>query len=117
VVQSLIESPTILKVGVNILGDGKKLLRDFGIPAKGLVELAPLASALYPKPLKDANFNLPACRVRLDKMVDLYTGRLLAKGPERQSNWEQDLTEEQKECKRSLPAKGDSLIGGYRRSK
>ncbi|TFK67627.1 hypothetical protein BDN72DRAFT_88814 [Pluteus cervinus] len=37
--QAIIESPVIPKLGVNILGDGRKLFQDYGIVARNLIEL------------------------------------------------------------------------------
>ncbi|TDL20638.1 ribonuclease H-like protein [Rickenella mellea] len=50
-VLEIIESPDIVKTGANILNDGKKLLRDFGIQARNLVELGALALQADPLPL------------------------------------------------------------------
>lgn len=48
--QALLENPDIPKVGVNILNDGRKLFRDYGILAKNLVELGAVAFIADPDP-------------------------------------------------------------------
>ncbi|CAO3645483.1 unnamed protein product [Cunninghamella blakesleeana] len=47
-----LESKTIYKTGVNIIGDGKKLVRDFGIYTNGLIDLIHLSNE-FGKPLTD----------------------------------------------------------------
>ncbi|KAF9242290.1 ribonuclease H-like protein, partial [Melanogaster broomeanus] len=86
-VMEVIESATIVKTGANILNDGEKLYRDFGIHARGLVELGALATRA------DDRFALVYNReiVSLSKMVAMYLGKTLLKGKERTSNWEADL--------------------------
>eukprot|EP00808_Paulinella_micropora_P012215 g65910.t1 len=49
-VLKLLESATILKVGVGCLHDAKKLRRDFGVAMRGCLELAPLLAPLLPHP-------------------------------------------------------------------
>ncbi|KAJ3556537.1 hypothetical protein NP233_g11955 [Leucocoprinus birnbaumii] len=84
--QALIENPKIPKVGVNILNDGKKLFRDYGIMAKNLVELGSVALVVDPSPISNRKI------VSLAKLVERYCGKMLDKGPERTSNWEEPLT-------------------------
>ncbi|KZT22911.1 ribonuclease H-like protein, partial [Neolentinus lepideus HHB14362 ss-1] len=89
-VQEVIESPDVLKIGANIAGDGKKLYRDFGILPKSLLELGALAQKA------DNNFKQRKI-CALAKTVALYEKKTLSKGPVRSSNWEAELSEEQKE--------------------
>ncbi|KAG9313751.1 ribonuclease H-like protein [Chiua virens] len=85
---AIIESADVVKTGANILNDGEKLYRDFGIRAKGLVELGAIATQA------DTNFCSVYNRdvVSLAKMVAMYLGRTLLKGKVRTSNWEADLS-------------------------
>ncbi|KAH7882896.1 ribonuclease H-like domain-containing protein [Phlebopus sp. FC_14] len=105
-VVEVIESGSIVKTGANIMSmnsarssvfllrshahstdDGGKLYRDFGICARGLVELGALAKKA------DDNFTSVYNReiVSLAKMVAMYLGKTLLKGKVRTSNWEADL--------------------------
>lgn len=89
--QALIENPKIAKVGVNILNDGKKLFRDYGIMAKNLVELGSVALVVDPKPIAKRKI------VSLAKLVERYCGKILDKGPVRISDWEKPLSVSQRE--------------------
>lgn len=75
--------------------DGQKLYRDFGIRARGLVELGGLARNA------DATFGLVYNRevVSLAKMVAMYLEKTLVKDSVRTSNWEAKLTAEMIKCK------------------
>ncbi|KAG2134117.1 hypothetical protein DEU56DRAFT_888707 [Suillus clintonianus] len=86
-VLEVIESPKIVKTGANIHNDGEKLYRDFGIMARGLVELGALAH------VADDAFSRVYKRriVSLAKMTATYLERNLVKSKERTSNWEGDL--------------------------
>ncbi|TFK67625.1 ribonuclease H-like protein [Pluteus cervinus] len=105
--QTIIESPHIPKLGVNILGDGRKLFQDYGIVAKNLVELGGVVAqadivpgtcqdtsqqnneaGVQPKanPLIGGPFGRKM--VSLAKLVERYCGKTLEKGTERSSNWE-----------------------------
>ncbi|OJA16521.1 hypothetical protein AZE42_00655 [Rhizopogon vesiculosus] len=86
-IQEVIESPSIIKTGANILNDGEKLYRDFGIIARGLVELGALAHFT-----DDAFSSIYKRRVvSLAKMTAMYLKRHLVKSKERTSNWEGNL--------------------------
>ncbi|KAF8557464.1 ribonuclease H-like protein [Imleria badia] len=84
----VIESADVVKTGANILNDGEKLFRDFGIRARGLVELGAFATKA------DDTFSTIYNReiVSLAKMVAMYLGKTLLKGKVRTSNWEADLS-------------------------
>ncbi|KAG5653721.1 hypothetical protein H0H81_011128 [Sphagnurus paluster] len=88
--QALIEDPEIPKLGVNILNDGKKLFRDYGILAKNLVELGAIAAAADPDGPKRRI-------VSLSKLTERYCGKTLDKGSERVGNWEAPLDQQQLE--------------------
>ncbi|KAI6145225.1 ribonuclease H-like protein [Pisolithus tinctorius] len=89
-VLEVIECPNIVKTGANIKKDGEKLYRDFGIRARGLVELGALAAKA------DEKFKTVYKRevVSLAKMVSVYLGKTLVKTSVRTSNWEAKLTSE-----------------------
>ncbi|KAL5531107.1 hypothetical protein ACEPAG_3983 [Sanghuangporus baumii] len=111
----LLENPHVAKIGVNILNDGKKLARDYGVHPQGLIELGGLArqaDADYveryfraseviqktsctiadPKP----KMRKPGAKINLATVTAMYTGCELPKGPVRTSDWEiQPLNEKQ----------------------
>ncbi|KAL5536567.1 hypothetical protein ACEPAF_389 [Sanghuangporus sanghuang] len=115
VIQELLENTHVAKVGVNILNDGKKLARDYGVHPQGLIELGGLArqaDADYveryfraseviqktvctitdPRP----KMRKPGAKINLATVTAMYTGCELPKGPVRTSNWEiQPLNETQ----------------------
>ncbi|KAI9309019.1 ribonuclease H-like domain-containing protein [Cunninghamella echinulata] len=76
-----LESKAIFKVGVNIVGDGKKLIRDFGIYTNGLLDLGFLSQDIG-NPLKK-EFTGKSLRA----MVGLYIGKNLPKGKVQLSDW------------------------------
>ncbi|KAL5513500.1 hypothetical protein ACEPAH_3899 [Sanghuangporus vaninii] len=107
VIQELLENIHVAKVGVNILNDGKKLARDYGVHPQGLIELGGLArqaDADYveryfraseviqktactiadPRP----KMRKPGAKINLATVTAMYTGCELPKGPVRTSNWE-----------------------------
>lgn len=88
--QALIESAKIPKVGVNILSDGKKLFRDYGILARNLVELGSVALTVDPALVWRRKI------VSLAKLVAHYCGKTLAKDFVRTSDWESTLTPRQR---------------------
>ncbi|KAI6112390.1 hypothetical protein EDD17DRAFT_1875382 [Pisolithus thermaeus] len=87
-VLEVIESPNIVKTGANIKNDGEKLYRDFGIRARGLLELGSLAAKADEKFTTLYNREV----VSLAKMVSRYLGKTLVKSSVRTSNWEAKLT-------------------------
>ncbi|TFK31280.1 ribonuclease H-like domain-containing protein [Crucibulum laeve] len=89
--QELIENPTIPKIGVNILNDGKKLFRDYGILAANLVELGAIALVADPAGKPGGQRKI----VSLAKLVEHYCKKILEKGSERTGNWELVLDQNQ----------------------
>lgn len=78
------------------LDDAMKLYRDFGILSRRCAELGAMAHQA------DENFKKSYKRniVSLQKIVDMYLSKHLAKPPVRTSNWEASpLTREQVECR------------------
>ncbi|KZW04340.1 ribonuclease H-like protein [Exidia glandulosa HHB12029] len=91
VLVSLLQDPTLLKVGVNIRGDGRKVFEDYGVVPVGLFELSRAAL------LVDVPFWSDRDKSRLISLQHLtakYLNAYLAKD-EQQSDWEQELTPEQ----------------------
>ncbi|KAL0946302.1 hypothetical protein HGRIS_012546 [Hohenbuehelia grisea] len=99
--KEIIESESVAKMGANILNDGKKLFKDYGVAARNLVELGALAREADPD--GDKLFITKNGKVRknalgvasLAKVVARYCGMTLEKPPERTSNWENILTQRQ----------------------
>ncbi|KAG8910390.1 hypothetical protein FRC01_006362 [Tulasnella sp. 417] len=91
----VIEDPDIIKTGVNITGDAKKLFTDWGIQAQGIVELATLAWQVDRQTMESNG--IKTGWTTLANMVGMYLGRVLPKGAERTSNWEKPLDELQME--------------------
>ncbi|KZV79695.1 ribonuclease H-like protein [Exidia glandulosa HHB12029] len=82
--KKVLEDKEIAKCGLNILNDGQKLYRDYGVVAKGLVELGTMASQA------DQSSNHLG-RPSLGTLVGRYLKRNLLKGSVRMSNWEAQL--------------------------
>ncbi|EIW79834.1 ribonuclease H-like protein [Coniophora puteana RWD-64-598 SS2] len=92
-VAEVIKNPSIVKTGVHIMNDGEKLSREFSIRACNLVELGMMAKAA------DDRFSgkYPRRVVALDKVVEMYLSKTLAKGEERTSDWTSVLDDKQQE--------------------
>ena len=73
-----------------LTGDATKLLGDYGIQMKGILELSDVARHYDPE--------FQSRRISLANIVARYLGKELQKGPVRCSNWETKLNEEQMEC-------------------
>ncbi|KAL5492760.1 hypothetical protein ACEPAI_4207 [Sanghuangporus weigelae] len=105
--KELLENTHVAKVGVNILNDGKKLARDYGVHAQGLIELGGLArqadadyveryfraSEVIQKmactiAVPNPKMRKPGVRINLATVTAMYTGCELPKGPVRTSDWE-----------------------------
>ncbi|KAG8952374.1 hypothetical protein FRC00_006827, partial [Tulasnella sp. 408] len=93
--REVIEDPNIIKTGVNISGDAHKLFKDWEIQAQGIVELAMLAWEVDRQTMQ--SHGIRSGWTTLANMVSMYLGRVLPKGAERTSNWEQPLDERQME--------------------
>ncbi|KAG6817015.1 hypothetical protein H0H87_000637 [Tephrocybe sp. NHM501043] len=92
VLQTLIEDPKTPKLGANIMNDGKKLFRDYGIIPKNLLELGVVAAAWDPE------HAIKRKVISLAKLAATYTQKTLLKGDERISDWEvSELSELQKD--------------------
>ncbi|EJD00121.1 uncharacterized protein FOMMEDRAFT_30783 [Fomitiporia mediterranea MF3/22] len=108
--KELLEDPKVLKVGANILNDGNKLARDYGVRPQGLIELGALirqADKHYLERYYQASASLrpagsgtvstrqspktkrrPGTLINLATVIAMYTGKELSKGSVRTSNWE-----------------------------
>ena len=97
----IIEDPEIIKLGVQIKGDGSKLDRDFStaekpVTPRGCMELSDLAK--YVDPHRYANHHH---LISLQKLVADWLERYLEKGDERTSNWDAAaLNALQRKCRR-----------------
>jgi len=89
--KTLLESPDIIKMGINISGDARKLQKDFNLKMRGILELLDVARCY------DPDFSIPGRWISLSNIVAKYLGKTLNKGPVRVSNWEAVLNEEQME--------------------
>ncbi|KAF9516048.1 hypothetical protein BS47DRAFT_1484203 [Hydnum rufescens UP504] len=90
--EEVLQSPSIVKTGVAIAHDARKLLKDYAVKASNLVELSTLAIAA------DASYAAlkPRKLTSLAKLVERYTGKVLDKDKLVQcSDWEKELTESQ----------------------
>ncbi|KAL5518655.1 hypothetical protein ACEPAH_338 [Sanghuangporus vaninii] len=78
---------TILKAGVNILGDAQHMYRDFGVTVRSCVELSYLARTLDPErwPGNPAEF------ISLARLASVYLNHSLLKTGIRRSNWEESV--------------------------
>ncbi|KAH7101842.1 ribonuclease H-like protein [Auriculariales sp. MPI-PUGE-AT-0066] len=84
--KTVLETPDIIKCGLAISGDGSKLLRDWDVAPKALLDLGQMAI--------QADSNAPL-RPSLQFLVGKYLQRNLDKGKVRTSNWERKLTQAQ----------------------
>ncbi|KAG8967663.1 hypothetical protein FRC03_009500 [Tulasnella sp. 419] len=89
--KELIESETVIKVGINIRNDGLKLNKDFGIVTGGMVELCFVAKQV------DQGWTNGRRVMSLQKIVARYLDKRLLKDDVRTSNWNLKLTDEQKD--------------------
>ncbi|KAL5495581.1 hypothetical protein ACEPAI_1044 [Sanghuangporus weigelae] len=78
---------TILKAGVNILGDAQRMYRDFGATVRSCIELSYLARTLDPErwPGNPTEF------ISLARLASVYLNRSLLKNGTRRSNWEEHV--------------------------
>ncbi|KAG9127976.1 hypothetical protein FRC07_006570 [Ceratobasidium sp. 392] len=90
--REVLEDPEIVKAGVGIAGDAKKLWRDYGVSLLGAVELSHLArSADTSRWGTGKSHEL----ISLTRLMEAYQSRRLSKGKVRMSNWELPLTVQQ----------------------
>jgi ribonuclease D len=93
--REIIENPKVYKLGVNVIGDAQKLVRDYGnLYMKGVLDLSYIARAV-----DEANCKPGGSKIALAKLCEQYTGCELDKGPVRQSDWSKRLSQAQMDCK------------------
>ncbi|KAJ9114292.1 hypothetical protein QFC22_005744 [Naganishia vaughanmartiniae] len=89
--REIVEDPKVFKLGVNVIGDAQKLVRDYGnLYMKGVLDLSYIARAV-----DAANCKLGRSKIALAKLCEAYTGCELDKGPVRQSDWSKRLSQAQ----------------------
>lgn len=107
VVTMVLTDPDVVKVGVNIRGDGLKLLRDFpasfprhrGSGFRSYIEFSHLARKVDPE--KVGQVARGRTLVSLQKLTAMFLGQYLSKGADRTGDWEskgRELTKSQVEC-------------------
>ncbi|KAG8923667.1 hypothetical protein FRC00_005978 [Tulasnella sp. 408] len=86
--KELVESKNIIKLGVNIVQDFAKLVKDFGITPQMGVELRDLAN-IADRPTMAAH-GIPEHekRVKFSLLVRIFLHKELDKGPGKTGNWE-----------------------------
>ncbi|KAF8610673.1 ribonuclease H-like protein [Ceratobasidium sp. AG-I] len=101
--REVLEDPNILKVGVGIQDDAKKLWRDHGVSLLGVVELSHLARrADVPRWENGKSHQL----ISLTRLLEAYNSHRLQKGKIQRSNWELPLKDQQRNY-----AASDALAG------
>lgn len=90
--RDLLESAKSVKVGVGIQHDCKKLWKDHRVSVRNCVDLALMARSV------DTHWKGPYMGgIGLARLASVYLGRRLAKGRAQTSNWEAELSVQQKE--------------------
>ncbi|KAG9080533.1 hypothetical protein FRC06_006463, partial [Ceratobasidium sp. 370] len=90
--REVLEDSNIVKAGVGVAGDAKKLWRDYGVSLLGAVELSHLARSADVSRWGMGKFNE---LISLTRLLEEYRSRRLCKGKARMSNWELPLTVQQ----------------------
>lgn len=97
----MVADRTKYKLGVQVAGDGKKLVRDFTFAddehPKGLLELSWIARKVDPL-VTGPGSQL----ISLAKLSKMYLGHELDKGAVRISDWSKELSKAQRECELQL---------------
>ncbi|KAG9099429.1 hypothetical protein FS749_001289 [Ceratobasidium sp. UAMH 11750] len=101
--REVLEDPNIVKVGVGIAGDAKKLWRDHAVSLLGAVELSHFARSA-----DESRWGMGKSHelISLTRLLEAYRSRRLCKGKTRMSNWELPLTVQQMDY-----AASDGLAG------
>ncbi|KAA8913513.1 ribonuclease H-like domain-containing protein [Sphaerosporella brunnea] len=86
----LIESPHIAKVGVNVLGDHRRLRNFLGVRPQGVFELSDLHNLVHAT--ENGISKIPKRLVSLAKQTQLNLGLPLDKGLVRSSDWSRPMT-------------------------
>lgn len=105
--QELVESPTILKLGVNIVQDYAKLIKDFGISPRMGVELRDIVNVADRPSMAAHGIPEHERRVKFSLLVRIFMHKELDKGPVKIGNWEKyPLSETQIDCTSWSPRPG-----------
>ncbi|KAJ7462727.1 ribonuclease H-like domain-containing protein [Mycena galericulata] len=91
--QAFLEDPSIVKAGVGIQGDAKKIHKDCSVDIRNCVDLSLLARSVDNARWK-GKYRDP---IGLARLIAAYEDRLLSKGKITRSNWENYLDAEQQE--------------------
>ncbi|KAG6869170.1 hypothetical protein C0993_012269 [Termitomyces sp. T159_Od127] len=89
--KNFLENPNIVKAGVGIQNDAKKLYKDWQVSTRNCVDLSLLARCVDNAQWK-GKYNAP---LGLARLVEAYESRVLPKGKITRSNWEGQLTSSQ----------------------
>lgn len=107
--RELVESDQILKIGVNAIGDHRRL-RDFiNVRPRGVFELSDLHNLV--SSVENKVIKIPKRLLSLAKQTLEYLGLPLDKGPVRVSDWTRPLEREQITCGSPPPPRGSA--GAY----
>jgi hypothetical protein len=94
--RKLIESDRVLKVGVSVLGDHRRLHKFLGVKPQGVFELSDLHNLVVS--LENNIPKIPKRLFALAKQTREHLGLPLDKGPVRVSDWTKPLNETQLMC-------------------
>ncbi|KAG8948390.1 hypothetical protein FRC04_009760 [Tulasnella sp. 424] len=86
--KELVESPEILKLGVNIVQDYAKLIKDFGVSPRMGVELRDIANIADRSIMAAHGIPEHEQRVKFSLLVRIFMHKELDKGPVKLGNWE-----------------------------
>jgi ribonuclease D len=102
--KEILEDPKIYKLGVNVIGDAQKLVRDYGnVYTRGILDLSDIARTVDAENCKPGS-----SKIALAKLCEQYIGCELDKGAVRTSNWSHRLTGAQMDCE-SLRGKRNAI--------
>ncbi|KAJ3764273.1 ribonuclease H-like domain-containing protein, partial [Lentinula raphanica] len=91
----ILENPRIVKVGVGIQNDAKKLYKDLGVCLNSCVDLSLFfyGSEAFLGPYFKRLFRGPyTSSIGLARLAEVYEGLVLTKGKITRSNWDLELT-------------------------
>ena len=91
----IITSPDILKVGVNIAGDARRVRNFLGINPQGIFELSDLHHTVVCA--QEHRTKIPRSLISLARLTMMHLELPLDKGPVRRSNWSLPITNKQAE--------------------
>jgi len=94
--RKLIESDRVLKIGVSVLGDHRRLHKFLGVKPQGVFELSDLHNLVVS--LENNISKIPKKLVALAKQTQAHLGLPLDKGPVRVSDWSKPMNKVQIKC-------------------